>query len=110
MLQKDGDINEDVSYRIKVDWLKRHQTSDALCDPGVSLKLKGKLYRIAIRKVKLYGAECWPTKRRHVQQLYITAMRMLQWICGQTRNHVRNNDIREILRVVLVEEKLCNII
>jgi hypothetical protein len=66
MLQKDGDIDEDVSHRIKADCLKWNQTSSVLCDPRVPLKVKGKLYRTAIRPVMLYGAEYWPTKRRHV--------------------------------------------
>jgi hypothetical protein len=61
MLQKDGNI-DDVSHRIKDDWLKWHQASGVLCDPRVPLKLKGKFYRIAIRPAMLYGAECWPTK------------------------------------------------
>jgi hypothetical protein len=34
MLQKNGDIYEDVSHRIKVDWLKWHQASSVLCDLG----------------------------------------------------------------------------
>jgi hypothetical protein len=58
MLQKDGDIDEDLSHRIKVDWLKWHQASGVLCDPRVPLKLKGKFYRTAIRLAMLYGAEC----------------------------------------------------
>jgi hypothetical protein len=34
-------------------------------------------------------------------------MRMLRWICGHTRRYrVRNDDIRERLRVTPVEEKL----
>ena len=33
--------------------------------------LVGKFYRTAIRPAMLYGAECWPTKRRHVQQLSV---------------------------------------
>jgi hypothetical protein len=66
MLQKDGNIDEDLSHRIKVGWLKWRQASGVLCDPRVSLKLKGKFYRTAIRSAMLYGAECWPTKRRHV--------------------------------------------
>ena len=46
----------------------------------------------------LYGAECWPTKRRHVQQLSVAEMRMLRWICGHTRmDRVRNDDIRDRL-------------
>jgi hypothetical protein len=48
MLQKDFDIDEDVSHRIKVDWLKWHQTSGVLCDPRALQKLKDKLYRTTI--------------------------------------------------------------
>jgi hypothetical protein len=63
MIQKDGDIDEDLSYRIKAGWLKWCQTSGVLCDPRVPLNLKGKVYRTAIRSAMLYGAECWTTKR-----------------------------------------------
>jgi hypothetical protein len=58
MLQKDGDIDEDVSHRIKADWLKWHQASGVLCGPRVPLKVKDKFYRTAIRPTMLYGAEC----------------------------------------------------
>jgi hypothetical protein len=55
----------------------------------------------------LYGAECWPIKRRHAQQLSVAEMRMLRWICGHTRrDRVRNDDIREKLGVTPVDEKL----
>jgi hypothetical protein len=77
-LQKNGDIDEDVSHRIKAGWLKWCQASDVLCDPRVPLKLKYKLYRTTIRSVILYGAECWTTKRRHVQQPSVAEMRMLR--------------------------------
>ena len=36
-----------------------------------------KFYRTAIHPAMLYGTECWPTKRRHVQQLCVAEMRML---------------------------------
>jgi hypothetical protein len=107
MLQKDENIDEDLSHRIKAGWLKWRQTSGVLCDPRVPLKLKGKLYRTAIRPAMLYGAECWSTKRRHIQQLSVAEMRMLRWICGNTRSdRVQNDDIRERLGVTPVEEKL----
>jgi hypothetical protein len=53
MLQKNEDIDEDVSHRIKVGWLNWRQTSGVLCDPRVPLKLKGKFYRTAIRLAML---------------------------------------------------------
>ena len=99
MLQRDGDIDEDVKHRVKAGWMKWRQASGVLCDkriPQKPQKLKGKFYRTAIRPAMLYGAECWPTKRRHVQQLSVAEMRMLRWICGHTRlDRVRNDEIRD---------------
>ena len=66
MLQRDGDIDADVSHRIKAGWMKWRQASGILCDKRVPQKLKGKFYRTAIRPAMLYGVECWPTKKRHV--------------------------------------------
>jgi hypothetical protein len=66
MLEKNGDMDEDVSHGIRVGWLKWRQGSGVLCDPTVPLKLKDKFYRTAIQPAMLYGAECWPTKRRHL--------------------------------------------
>jgi hypothetical protein len=55
----------------------------------------------------LYRAQCWPTKRQHVQQLSVAEIHMLRWICDNTRrDRVRNDDIRERLGVAPVEKKL----
>jgi hypothetical protein len=55
----------------------------------------------------LYGAEYWPTKRWYVQQLSVAEMRMLRWICGNTRrDRIQNDNIRERLGVAPIEEKL----
>ncbi|PVH36256.1 hypothetical protein PAHAL_6G032900 [Panicum hallii] len=106
MLQKDGDIDEDVRHRISAGWLKWRQPSGVLCDKKVPQRLKGKFYRTAIRPAMLYGVECWPTKRRHVQQLSVAEMRMLRWFCGHTRrDRVRNEEIRDRVGVAPIEEK-----
>ena len=55
----------------------------------------------------LYGAECWPTKRQHVQQISVAEMRMLRWICSHIRrDRVQNDDICDRLGVAQIEEKL----
>ena len=62
---------------------------------------------MAIRPAMLYGAECWATKRRHIQQLSVAEMHMLHWICGHTMmDRVRNDEIRDRLWVAPIEEKL----
>ena len=82
-------------------------TLEYIIDKRVPQKLKGKFYRTAIRPAMLYGAECWPTKRRHVQQLSVAEMRMLRWFCGHTRrDRVRNEVIRDRIGVAPIEEKL----
>ncbi|PVH61419.1 hypothetical protein PAHAL_3G033100 [Panicum hallii] len=107
MLQKDGDIDEDVRHRISAGWLKWRQASGVLCDKKVPQRLKGKFYRTAIRPAMLYGAECWPTKRRHVQQLSVAEMRMLRWFCGHIRrDRIRNEEIRDRVGVAPIDEKL----
>ena len=98
MLQRDGNIDADINHRIKAVWIKWQQPSNILYDKRVPQKLKGKFYRTTIRPSILYGAECWPTKIRHVQQLSVVEIRMLRWICGYTRmDRVRNDDIRDRL-------------
>ena len=77
MLQRDVDIDEDVSHRIKTGWMKWRQASGVLYDKRLPQKLKGKFYRMMIRPAMLYGAECWRTNRRHVQQISVAEMRML---------------------------------
>ncbi|PHU13464.1 Actin-1 [Capsicum chinense] len=42
-----GEINEDVFYRIVAEWMKWSIASGVLCDMKVPLKLKGKFYRVA---------------------------------------------------------------
>jgi hypothetical protein len=58
ILQSDGEINENVSHRIKAAWIKWRQTSGVLCDKKVPNKLKDKFYRTTIRSAMMYGAEC----------------------------------------------------
>ena len=36
MLQKDGDIDEDVSHRAKAGWMKWRQASSVRCDKGAT--------------------------------------------------------------------------
>ncbi len=107
ILQKNGEIDEDVSHRIKAGWVKWRQASGILCDKKVPLKLKGKFYKTAIRPAMLYGAECWATKIQHIQKMSVAEMRMLRWMCGHTRrDRIKNDDIRDKVGVAPIEEKM----
>jgi hypothetical protein len=107
ILQSEGEIDEDVSHRIRVGWVKWRQASGVLCDKKVPNKLRSKFYMTTIRPAMIYDADCWATKEQHVQKMSVAKMRMLRWICGHTRkDQIRNDDIRDILGVALIQEKL----
>ncbi|KAF3638461.1 putative folate transporter 1, chloroplastic-like [Capsicum annuum] len=107
MIQGNGEIDGDVSKRIGAGWMKWKLASGVLCDKWVNLKLKGKFYRVTVRPVMLYGAECWPVKNSYIQRLKVAEMKMLRWMCGLTRGDgVRNETIREKMGVASVEDKM----
>jgi hypothetical protein len=64
MLQSDGEINENVSHRIRAEWVKWRQAYSILCDKNIPNKLKCKFYMTVIRPAMMYDAECWATKGR----------------------------------------------
>ncbi|KAL3372890.1 hypothetical protein AABB24_005089 [Solanum stoloniferum] len=107
VIQRSGDIDDDVTHRIGVAWMKWRLASGVLCDKKVPPKLKGKFYRVVVRPALLYEAECWPVKNSHVQKLHVAEMRMLRWMSGHTKSDkIRNEVIREKVGVSPVVDKL----
>ena len=107
ILQKRGEIDEDVSHRIKAGWMKWRSASGFLCDRKIPLRLKGKFYRTAIRPAMLYGAECWPVQKQHEHKMGVAEMRMLRWMCGHTRmDKIKNDDIRQKVGIAPAAEKM----
>jgi len=55
----------------------------------------------------LYGAECWPIKRSHIQRMRVAEMRIIRWICAHMRlDKIRNEVIRSKTGVASTEDKL----
>ncbi|GKE90130.1 hypothetical protein Tco_1567605, partial [Tanacetum coccineum] len=75
---KSGRIEDDVTHRIQVGWLKWRAATGIMCDKKVPLKLKGKFYRVEIRPAMLYGSECWPLTKVQANRMEVAEMRMLR--------------------------------
>nr|XP_018633176.1 uncharacterized protein LOC108948481 [Nicotiana tomentosiformis] len=78
IIQENGEIDEDVTHRIGAGWMRWRLASAVLCDKNVLPGLKGKFYRVVVIPSMLYGAECWPVKKSHVQKIKVAEMRMLR--------------------------------
>ena len=107
VLHESGGIDHDVKARISAVWAKWRDLTGVLCDRRMPLKLKGLVYKSVIRPVLLYGSETWPALTRHVQELRVTEMKMLRWMCNVTRcDRQRNDHIRSRLNVRDIGDKL----
>ncbi|XP_060173953.1 uncharacterized protein LOC132604455 [Lycium barbarum] len=93
IIQGNGEIDDDVTHRIGAGWMKWRLASGVLCDKKVPPKLKGKFYKVVVRPAMLYGAECWPVKKSHVQKMKVAEMRMLRWMCGHARSDRIRNEV-----------------
>ncbi|XP_070055460.1 uncharacterized protein [Nicotiana tomentosiformis] len=71
VIHGDGEIDEDVTYRIGVRWMKWRLASGVLCDKKSPSKLKGKFYRAVVTPAMLYGTECWPVKNFHIKKMKV---------------------------------------
>ena len=78
VIQSNGEIDGDVTNRIRAGWLKWRATTWVLCDKKFLRILKGKLYRVAIRPTLLYGTKCWPVKKTVEHKMEVTEIRMLR--------------------------------
>ena len=69
--------------------------------------MKEKFYRTAIRPALLYGTKCWAIKRYHAYKMSVAEMRMICWMCSNTRrDKVRNEYIRTKIGVTPIEKKM----
>ena len=80
-------------------WMEQLEEG-VLCDKRVPPHVKEKIHKTIVQPAMLYGMETVPVTSSHEKKLEVTAMKMCRWACGQTlRDHVRNDNIREKLKV-----------
>ncbi|KAL6560456.1 hypothetical protein OROGR_004015 [Orobanche gracilis] len=107
IIHKEGEVEDDVTHRIKAGWLKWRASTGVLCDKKVPLKLKGKFYRAAIRPAMLYGSECCAMKKSLERKLEAAEMRMLRWSYGcPMMDRIPNRVFRDVLEVAPISAKV----
>jgi len=80
-----GDLDSEVTHRMKEVWRDWKKVSGVLCDRRTTAKNKGMIYKTVVRPAMMYEAETWPINKAQEKRLYITEMRMLRWMGGITR-------------------------
>ena len=108
MLNDTGGVLQAVATRVRAAWMKFRELGRIFCMRGVSLRMKGVVYKACVCSVLTYGAETWAMKAGVFQRLRATERRMLRMICGVTlkdmvestviASRVGVNDLEEHLR------------
>ncbi|XP_063540276.1 uncharacterized protein LOC134749304 [Cydia strobilella] len=107
MLTADANIDADVTHRVNAGWLRWRTLTGVLCDSRIPVRLKGRVYKTAVRPALMYGSECWATKKKHEQKMHTNEMKMLRWVAGVTRlDRVRNVYVRGSFKVAPIAEKM----
>ena len=67
---------------------------------GASLKVKGKVYRVSVQTVLVYGSETWPLKVEDMQRLERTERMMVRWMCGVSlKNRISSEELNRRLGI-----------
>ena len=104
-LQSDGDMSTDINKRTPCGWHNWRKMSDVLCDERVPPHVQGKIHKMIVQPAMLYGMDTVPVTSSHMKKPEVTEMKMSRWACGHTlRDHVRNENIKERLKVESIAE------
>ena len=99
-VSEDGELDVEVNHRIQCGWNSWRRLSGVLCDKKINVRLKGKIYKTAVRPAMLYSSETWAVKKTQERKMEVAEMRMLRWMCGVTRkDRIRNDYIRGTVKV-----------
>ena len=77
---------------------KFKELAPILTSRGASLKVKGKVYRVGVQRVLVYGSETWPLKVEDMQRLERTERMMVRWMCGVSlKNRISSEELNRRL-------------
>ena len=102
-----GSCEEEVRRRMQAGWQSWRRVSGVFYDRKLSARLKGKIYKCAVRPVVLYGMETVAVTERMVKKMEVAELKMVRWALGVTlKNKVRNEYIWGMAKIRRIREKL----
>ena len=94
-VQSNGECGREVKKRVQAGWNGWRRISGVICDRRVPARVKGKVYRVAVRPAMLYGLETVALTKRQEVEMEVAELKMLRFSLGVTRmDKIRNEYIR----------------
>ena len=107
VVSADWSCEEEVRRRMQAGWQSWRRVSGVLCDRKLSARLKGKIYKCAVRPAVLYGMETVAVTERMVKKMEVAELKMVRWALGVTlKDKVRNEYIWGTAKIRRIGEML----
>ena len=105
-VQSNGECGREVKKRVQAGWNGWRRMSGVICDRRVPARMKGKVYKVAVRPAMLYGLETVALTKRQEAEMEVAELKMLRFSLGVTRmDKIRNEYIRGTAQVGKFGEK-----
>ena len=105
-VQSNGECGREVKKRVQAGWNGWRRMSGVICDRRVPARVKGKVYRVAVRPAMLYGLEMVALMKIQEAKMEVAELKMLRFSLGVTRmDKIRNEYIRGTSQVGRFGEK-----
>ena len=82
-VQSNEECGREVKKRVQAGWNGWKRMSGVICDRRVPARVKGKVYKMAVRPAMLYGLETVALTKR--QEMEVAELKMLRFSLGVTR-------------------------
>ena len=105
-VQSNGECGREVKKRVQTGWNGWRRISGVICDRRVPARMKGKVYKVAVRPAMLYGLETVALTKRQEAEMEVAEVKMLRFSLGVTiMDKIRNEYIRGTAKVGKFGEK-----
>ena len=104
-VQSNGECGREVKKRVQAGWNGWRRMSGVICDRRVPARVKGKVYKVAVRPM-FYGLDTVALTKRQKAEMEVAELKMLRFSLGVTRmDKIRNEYIRGTAQVGRFGEK-----
>ncbi len=107
LLQSDGKCDREIKKKVQAGWNSWRKITGVLCDKRIAPRIKGKIYKVAVRPAMMFGLETLAVTNRHIEEVETAEMSILRFSLGVTRlDKIRNERIRGTAHTEKISDKL----
>ena len=105
-VQSNGECGREVNMRVQAGCNGWRRISGVICDRSVQARVKGKVYKVAVRPAMVYGLETVALTKRQEAEMEVAELKMLRFPLGVTIMYkIKNEYIRGTAQVGKFGEK-----